>query len=120
MPLLAVIERGLRRLLLLRFDGSIAFEIPAPLREGSPEWVAGGYDDCLFDESGRYLWCAVAVSTDQIDFQLRETDGRSVVSRTLVDTVKAPCHYDFIMHNPTISVDGYTLMDEGKLMRSCH
>jgi hypothetical protein len=30
MPLLAAIERGLRRLLLLRFDGSIAFEIPAP------------------------------------------------------------------------------------------
>jgi hypothetical protein len=37
MPLLAKQVEG--KLLLLRFDGSVAFEIPAPpLREGSPEW----------------------------------------------------------------------------------
>jgi hypothetical protein len=86
LPLLALIERGSRNLRLLRFDGSIAFEIPAPpLKEGSPEWMSGGYDHCLFDESGRYLWCAASVSTDQIELQLREADGWSVVSRTLVD-----------------------------------
>ena len=86
LPLLALIERGSWKLRLLRFDDSIAFEIPAPpLREGSPEWLRRGYDHCLFDESGRYLWCAASVSTDQIEVQLRETEGWSVVSRTLVD-----------------------------------
>jgi hypothetical protein len=85
LPLFALIEHGSWKLRLLGFDGSIAFEIPPPpLREGSPEWMGGGYDHCLFDESGRYLWCAASVSTDQTELQLRETDGWSVVSRTLV------------------------------------
>jgi hypothetical protein len=47
--------------------------------------MRGGYDHCLFDESGRYLWCAASISTDQIEVQLREADGWTVVSRTLVD-----------------------------------
>jgi len=37
-------------------------------------------------------------------------------SITLGGTVKAACHYDFIMHNPTITVDGKTLMDAGNLL----
>ena len=37
-------------------------------------------------------------------------------SITLGGTVKAACHYDFIMHDPTITVDGKTLMDAGKLL----
>ena len=37
-------------------------------------------------------------------------------SITLGGTVKAACHYDFIMHNPTIAVDGTLLMDAGKLL----
>ncbi|MGD9868258.1 MAG: aminopeptidase [Hyphomicrobiales bacterium] len=36
-------------------------------------------------------------------------------SITLGGTVKAACHYDFIMHDPTIVVDGNMLMDAGKL-----
>ena len=91
LPLLALIERGSRKLRLLSFDGSTAFEISAPpLREGSPEWMRSGYDHCLFDDSGRYLWCAARVSTDQVEVQLRETDGWSVVSRTLVDDPFGP------------------------------
>ncbi|MGF7006559.1 aminopeptidase [Aminobacter sp. BE322] len=34
-------------------------------------------------------------------------------SITLGGTVKAACHYDFIMHNPTITVDGRTVMRAG-------
>lgn len=36
-------------------------------------------------------------------------------SASLGGIVKAACHYDFIMHRPTIKVDGDTLMDEGGL-----
>jgi leucyl aminopeptidase (aminopeptidase T) len=37
-------------------------------------------------------------------------------SITLGGTVKAPCHYDFIMFDPTIVVDGRTIMDNGNLL----
>jgi leucyl aminopeptidase (aminopeptidase T) len=37
-------------------------------------------------------------------------------SITLGGTVKAPCHYDFIMFDPTITVDGRTIMDNGNLL----
>jgi hypothetical protein len=47
--------------------------------------MGGGYDHCLFDESGRYLWCAASVAKDQIEVELREAEGWPVVSRTLVD-----------------------------------
>ncbi len=92
MPLLAEIvetrwgkpDQG--KLLLRRFDGSIALDIPAPpLREGSLILEVAGYTDCQFDDRGRHLWCAARVSSDQIEVQLRETDGWSVVSRTLVE-----------------------------------
>ena len=91
MPLLVEIEHrwgkpGQGKLQLLRFDGSIALEIPTPPRtEGSPERVTPGYADCRFDESGRYLWCVANLTEDQVEVQLRETDSWSVVSRVLVD-----------------------------------
>ena len=37
-------------------------------------------------------------------------------SITLGGTVKAPCHYDFIMHRPTITVDGSCIMRDGELL----
>lgn len=37
-------------------------------------------------------------------------------SNTLGGTVKAKCHYDFIVQNPTISVDGRVVMDKGSLL----
>lgn len=36
-------------------------------------------------------------------------------SDTLGGSVKAPCHFDFILHNPTIVVDGLTVMDRGQI-----
>ncbi len=36
-------------------------------------------------------------------------------SNTLGGDVKAKCHYDFIVQNPTISVDGRVVMDNGSL-----
>ncbi len=37
-------------------------------------------------------------------------------SITLGGTVKAPCHYDFIMRNPTISVEDRVMMKDGTLL----
>ena len=37
-------------------------------------------------------------------------------SNTLGGTVKAACHYDFIVHDPTIEVDGVIIMQEGNLL----
>jgi leucyl aminopeptidase (aminopeptidase T) len=37
-------------------------------------------------------------------------------STTLGGTVKAACHYDFIMHEPSIEVDGRLIMDKGDLL----
>ena len=36
-------------------------------------------------------------------------------STTLGGTVKAACHYDFIVNNPTIVLDGQIVMDQGNL-----
>ena len=36
-------------------------------------------------------------------------------STTLGGTVKAACHYDFIVHDPTITVDGRVVMERGEL-----
>lgn len=36
-------------------------------------------------------------------------------SNTLGGTVKAACHYDFIVHDPTIAIDGRVVMDRGVL-----
>ena len=36
-------------------------------------------------------------------------------SYTLGGDVKAKCHYDFVLHDPTITVDGRVVMDAGKL-----
>jgi len=84
-PLLALIERGSGKLLLLGFDGLPVFEEAAPrLPEGSPAWMTGGYTDCQFDVSGTYLLCAANASEDHVEIQLRETDRWSVVSRAVV------------------------------------
>ncbi len=37
-------------------------------------------------------------------------------SITLGGDVKAKCHYDFVVRNPTISVDSRVVMDEGVLL----
>lgn len=37
-------------------------------------------------------------------------------SITLGGTVRAPCHYDFIMHRPTITVDETCIMRDGELL----
>lgn len=37
-------------------------------------------------------------------------------SDTLGGVVKAPCHFDFVLHDPTIVVDDFTLMMEGSLL----
>ncbi len=36
-------------------------------------------------------------------------------SNTLGGDVKAKCHYDFVLHDPTIEVDGRVVMDAGEL-----
>ncbi|MFA5551638.1 MAG: hypothetical protein WDA03_08475 [Trueperaceae bacterium] len=37
-------------------------------------------------------------------------------SNTLGGTVKAKCHYDFIVHNPTITVDDQVIMQDGEML----
>lgn len=37
-------------------------------------------------------------------------------SYTLGGEVKASCHYDFVIHDPTIEVDGATIMRQGELL----
>jgi leucyl aminopeptidase (aminopeptidase T) len=37
-------------------------------------------------------------------------------SYTLGGTVKAKCHYDFVLHDPTITVDGQVVMEAGELL----
>jgi leucyl aminopeptidase (aminopeptidase T) len=36
-------------------------------------------------------------------------------SITLGGTVKASCHYDLLMWDPTISIDGVTVVEDGEL-----
>jgi hypothetical protein len=84
-PLLALIERESGRLALRRFDGALVFEEDPPrLPEGSPKWRAPGFLDCCFDVSGAYLLCAVRISEDYIEVQLRETEGWSIVNAIVV------------------------------------
>jgi hypothetical protein len=98
-PLLAVIERGSGKLLVLGFDGSLMFEEAAPrLPEISP--------DCQFDVSGTYLLCAANVSKDRVEVQLRETERWSVVSRAVVADPFGQSHASF---HPTARSDTWSL-----------
>lgn len=85
-PLLGVIDDATGKLLVLRFDGSLEFDVPAPELEAlSPDWVTSGYGDCHFDESGTHLWCAASVAENKAEVQLWETCGWSLVSRSIVE-----------------------------------
>lgn len=78
--LIALTEGESGRLNVIDFDGSSMFREEGPgARQGSPRWLRAGFDDCFFDESGDYLWCAATRSRDEATVQLRESGRWSVV-----------------------------------------
>lgn len=61
------------------------FEDGAPaVRNGSGP-SSPGFCDCFFDDRGAYLWCVANVSGRQVEVQLRETYGWSVVASFMVE-----------------------------------
>ena len=107
-PLLALIERGSGKLLVLGFDGSLMFEGAAPRL---PEVSRAFSDDiaspnCQFDVSGTYLLCAANVSKDRVEVQLRETERWSVVGCAVVADPFGPSRASF---HPTARSDTWSL-----------
>ena len=107
-PLLALIERGSGKLLVLGFDESLMFEeavplLPEVLRAFSNDIAS---PDCQFDVSGSYLLCATNVSNERIEVQLRETERWSVVGRAVVADPFGPSHASF---HPTARSDTWSL-----------
>ena len=71
---LALIEREGGKLRILDMDGTTHFEQEGPpRREKASAWVRDEFASCFFDESGHYLWCAMALSPKEIEVHLLET-----------------------------------------------
>jgi hypothetical protein len=62
---------------------SIYVEDGPPFPPGAPTWLQG-FDACSFDESGDYLWCSRYRSVSEIEIQLRETRGWSIIDESVV------------------------------------
>lgn len=88
--LMALIDGRTGGLRIQGYDGSILFEDAAPPRLDAPKsggtnGAPLGFCDCFFDDHGAYLWCAAGVAERQIEVQLRETYGWSVVASFIVE-----------------------------------
>jgi WD40 repeat protein len=55
------------------FDGSQLLEIAPPsIQKTKPAWVQWGFDDCYFDEDGRFLWTITPLESRDVVVQLHE------------------------------------------------
>jgi hypothetical protein len=79
---LAVVEGDSGSLLVLDHAGRRLFGIdPPPFDGDAPRWVERGFDDCLFDETGEFLWLGARLDVERCEILLIETAGWSVVAR---------------------------------------
>jgi hypothetical protein len=53
---------------------------PPEVHANAPKWVKPGFEDCLFDESGEFLWLAALRSGEECEIQLMESAGWSIVA----------------------------------------
>lgn len=74
---LAMVSGDSRELILLGLDGTQLFEI-------APSQVKLGFEDCLFDATGNFLWLAAPLNEDEYEVQLIETKTWSLVERATI------------------------------------
>jgi hypothetical protein len=86
LPLMALVDGAAGGLRVQGYDGDTIFEAsaPQPSGKGNPP-VAPGFSDCFFDDHGTYLWCVANTSDNEVEVQLREPYGWSVVADFAVE-----------------------------------
>lgn len=84
-PVLAITGGDLGTLRVLGVDGSVVTEIPPPrVADSETKWIKPAFDGCLFTDDGQFLWCSAPLSGREIEIQLRETKGWSIVAKTII------------------------------------
>jgi len=60
-------------------------ELLAPQwRKDASEWIKQGFDDCLFDEGGKFLWIVGPISDDEIELQLINANDWTTAQKVAV------------------------------------
>ncbi len=81
------------------FDGSRHLEIGAPQVQGTtPQRLQWGFDDCLFDEDGDFLWTVAPSNSGDVVVQLYEAASGGTVDEA---TVKDPFGGSSCSFHPT-------------------
>lgn len=86
-PLLGWVSRKSGLLTVQKLDGEPVAEIASPrIGPGSSKWITQSFDDCCFDESGKFLWLVASLSDEKMEVQLRRTRDWSIVANTMIQT----------------------------------
>jgi len=73
-------------LVVQNLAGDRVAEIPPPQwRKDSSQGTKHGFDDCYFDEGGKFLWAVGPISDDEIELQLIDTNDWSTVQKVVVE-----------------------------------
>lgn len=84
-PLIACVDGNSGLLVIQRFTGKAVAEISPPcIAAGTSRLVKQGFEDCYFDEAGNVLWLVASKSDDECELLLLETNGWSVIQRSIV------------------------------------
>jgi hypothetical protein len=83
--LLALVDDEEGKLSVVDFDGSLVFEQKAPpIHEKLLSWLRPGFDGCLFDQNGSYLWTVARLTSQTVEVQVRETERWCVIGSIAV------------------------------------
>src|SRR5216683_1565293 len=67
-------------LLIQDFDGNLELEITPPqIGDGTPNWVKQGFEDCLFDAPGEFVWLAAPLNEEECEIQLLDAGAGSLI-----------------------------------------
>jgi hypothetical protein len=108
---LALIDGVAGSLVVQDYAGNRFFDADPPqVDDDTPNWIKPGFQSCLFDDSGEFLWLAAPRSGEEREIQLLETAGWSLVARitaedpfggsrgervAVINEDNAVCQYEF-------------------------
>ena len=93
---LALIDGATGLLVVQDYAGNRFFDADPPhVDDDAPNWIKPGFEACLFDDSGEFLWVAAPRSGDEGEIQLLETAGWSLVARITAEDPFGGSSYSF-------------------------
>ncbi len=59
--------------------------LPPQRRKDASKWTKQGFDDCCFDERGKFLWAVGPINDHEIELQLVDTRDWSTVQKAVIE-----------------------------------